>query len=580
MILQQRVTYAEIELVKNYSQSAITENLVLENITIPTKPKSGPKRKYFYNGNQESDSIPFQLLTKRPVFTIKEKHIKRYYGDPFASIAITTYGRTIDLKGDKLYLKLYLHQKSRNYNCIYFRKKFSQYSLTINLSTGNFTIGEIVRDGKHKRTSFKQNSFKVFHDLINERGIFTIKNQKFKDYKQVRKLLNSFNDDEFVKELKKYINEINKYENLTDPENSYITRGFIDFFIRKKNIKTPDEYFNLFIQYYPTEKFLKKNKRKLILSILDSFGIKNKITVKIAHENPYLDYHLFSKFCSLFGDNYTKYIANLKTESITNFLQPVTFRAYGTFYPLRARINKVKIFNEIIREKEKECMIKIVNSYILERDVISVPDFFTLFNDHFKMIEKIREYYPDIKMNAITYKTFNDEHTELSRIYALIKKAWTVEYQFDNRMVRFVEDEIITVHGDKEYTFKPIILKREEEYNEEGSFMHHCVAVYANKEESIVISLRRDNDLERVTCEYNKKTGDCLQEKYFTNKTPPEHFEEALKILKKRINKFAKQRLLNHVDFKKVKVVLNGKEVIKPASDDFFTRLVNALPDF
>ena len=52
------------------------------------------------------------------------------------------------------------------------------------------------------------------------------------------------------------------------------TRSSIDFgnpedFVDKKKIKTPNDFVPLIKRYYPTEKFLKKNQRKLMQSILD-----------------------------------------------------------------------------------------------------------------------------------------------------------------------------------------------------------------------------------------------------------------------------------------------------------------------
>jgi predicted HTH transcriptional regulator len=80
-----------------------------------------------------------------------------------------------------------------------------------------------------------------------------------------------------------------------------------------------------------------------------------------------------------------------------------------------------------------------------------------------------------------------------------------------------------------------------------------------------------------VTCEFVKKTGECTQERHFCNRIPPKHFEEPLKILKTRVKKFANQRLLNHIDVKKVKVKINGKEVEPEPRTAFDELLLNAI---
>jgi hypothetical protein len=144
-------------------------------------------------------------------------------------------------------------------------------------------------------------------------------------------------------------------------------------------------------------------------------------------------------------------------------------------------------------------------------------------------------------------------------------------------MVRHVEEKIEYVKEGVEYVFNPVILKREEEYVEEGGFMHHCVATYANKETSIIISLRLNNGMDRVTCEFDKKSGNCLQERHFTNNVPPDYFKDALFVLKKRVMRFAMQRLLDHVDVKKVRIKINGIEVTRKETND---NIFDVLFDF
>jgi hypothetical protein len=624
MILQQRMSYAEIELIRDYSQITVGEPPIteppqldedvdneledffgeftlkeskkikpvigdgrLKTLKLSTTPKSGPKTKYYYNGDKETEYVSFRSLTKTPFFTTKERHIKRHYGNPFASISIVTHERTIDLRDNKLYLKTYTQRKIRDFNWKYFRKSSRTVSFTINLLTGDFTIGDKTSNGRVKNVRFRKNSFSVLDNLISNNNFFKfntkIPSTVSSDVKE--KFFEIFNDYEFVKEFKNFIPEIPHFiEEISDRQ--YALKGIIDFFITKKKIKVPNIYVPLIKGYYPTEKYLKKNDRKLIQSILDSFGIKSKISIKIAHENPSLNYLQFTLFCGLFGKDYMKYVGNLNPESIKFFCDSKnndnTWESTSGSIPLDGRkFPTTNHFVNSISDNEKDNIIKIVNSLVNKNNETprNVNGIFNLFKDHFEMIEKIIDYDPDFKMRATTYDAFHNEHMELSKMTRLIKKGWTTEYQFDNRMVRFVEEGIKTKHNDVEHFFNPVILKREEEYGEEGAFMHHCVASYADKETSIIISLRTDNNLDRVTCEFNKKTGDCIQERHFSNKMPPEYFKEPLTILKKRVKKFAIQRLLDHVDVKKVRIKINGKEVVKNEPTNLFDDLLVALND-
>lgn len=547
----------------------------IETIKLEPFPKKGAKTKYFYIDSPEKEYIGFLKSTKKPFYTTKERHIKRHYANPFASIEVFTYERTIELRDNKLFIRAYKQRRWRDFNWKYFRKNHKIETFSIDLNKGDFIIGEISRNSNMKTNRFRKNSFTTLENLLCSSQFFN-KTQVLPKTEIINNdFEKSFNDEEFLSVLLQYIPNIPlKQDDVTD--RNLFLKSFIDFFVTKKKIKVPNEYVGLIRRYYPTEKFLKKNDRKLVQSILDSFGVNSKLTVKILHENIDINIQDFACFCSLFGKDFTKYIGTMTPESLKIFINKDAH--YHGNFPLEMR--GVKNSRLFIDNVEKENIIKIVNS--LNDKLVGrwggVNNIYGLFKDHFEMIEKLREYDPTIKMRATTYEDFHVEHSELSKMVSLIKKGWTVEYQFDNRMVRLVEEPMTFVGEDLvTRTFKPQILKREEDYTEEGSFMHHCVATYANKESSIIISLRTDNNADRVTCEFIKKSGECVQERHFCNRIPPKHFEEPLKILRDRVKKFAHQRLLNHIDVKKVKVKINGKEVEPEERTGFDELLMDAM---
>jgi len=549
------------------------------DIKLEPFPKNGKRTKYFYN-NTQKEYVSFQKLTKEPCYTSKEKHLKRHYGNPFASIRIVTTERSIQIRDNKLHIRLYQNIRRREFNWRYFRKSSDVKTFTIDLEKGDFTIGDMLF-GTTKKKVFRKNSFSTLELLLNSNYIFNIKSRIDKNLKVADEFSNVFNDYEFLKIIKEYIKDLpSECSDLTHKHQ--FTNKFIEFFVEKKKIKTPNNFTDLIKLYYPTEKFLKKNERKLVQSILDSFGINSKFVSKLFHSNPRLHLQEFSSFCSLFGKDYPKYLGSLHPD----FLKFFSYKSGTTVtsVPLELRGPHSSVRQLYIDKNEKENIIKIVNSLITPSDQNraqqnTIQGLYTLFKDHFDMIEKIRDYDPNIKMRATNYSDFHIEHLELSKMCSLIKKGWSIEYQYDNRMVRLVQEVIKTSFEDNEYTFNPTILKREEEYSEEGSFMHHCVATYANKESSMIVSLRSADNTDRVTCEFNKKTGDCIQERYFCNKLPPVYFIDSLEILKKRIKKFATQRLLNHIDVKKVKIKINGKEVPERAEMDLFDQLIYGIND-
>jgi hypothetical protein len=160
------------------------------------------------------------------------------------------------------------------------------------------------------------------------------------------------------------------------------------------------------------------------------------------------------------------------------------------------------------------------------------------------MLKKIQVYYPDVEFTSKTYKTFIKEHSEFSKLSALLKKATLIKLIYDNTTINTIETPIIT--KDNEELF-PFLLKEEHEYIEEGSFMHHCVGEYINRNNSIIISLRAKHDDDRVTIEFDNNNGRLVQARHFQNNQYPEKFKDGVEELKKRVMMLLKQDKLKHV---------------------------------
>lgn len=599
-ILKQRLNYAEISVYKNYSKfevvnrdiPIINDGDVIFEKQLTVKPevfsllsnydyvKVGPntkntKTRYFYT--DEVDRI--QLVKPRnfhggSFFTTKERHIKRHYVNPFSAINITVVERVIQKTEDKLILKLYYRIRSRGVNSKYFRNSTFIYTLSFNYKNGDITCGESQKTPTKKSIRYRKNTFSTLYNFFVGK-LFNLSTGGGGKETYEREM----NNDVFLKTfLENFDLDETKINKLMDPLkrelfSKELVKLSIDFLIKHKKIKVPNDYYTLMLSSYPGEQFLKKNDRKLIMSILDSYGVKSKALNKMLHENSLIDVEKFSKVCHFFGDDFHKYIGLIKPEVIVDkFLDLRENPSSFACCPVKERQNFVKT-HAVLTDEEKLNLIKIMNS----SDFKTQQNFINLFEDHFSMMDKLREYYPDIKMGAKTFKEFRDEHSEFSKLVSLIKKGWVWEYVYDNRMTRKVEAPIVIDDKDinVKMEFNPVILRREEEYSEEGTHMHHCVGSYSDKTVSMIISLRLLNSNERVTCEVNKKTGEFIQERYFCNAEPPEYFRSPLSILKKRIQQFSSQRLLDHIEVKKTKVVINGIEIKERQEnqDDLFNIL-------
>jgi hypothetical protein len=586
-IFHQRLSYASISLVKNYNQippkkenikERTWENIFDSQITRNDKEMieiSGsykrPSAHFFYVQNEGSmEHVAFPIAIKDYI-TTKDRQIKRHYNNPFAHVQVKIIERKVRKNGDKISITISEHLKIRPYNAKYFRTSTSRTTLTFDLVKGNFIIintsGKPGRGRKATQT-FLTNSFLSLNHIMNtSSSIFHLERYYKKKDKVLPQMQNTetcLSDEEFYKFITAQFNFDAKNTTYTDLSPFY--NHLVKTFVELKKIKIPnDEYEHLLKYYYPTEKFFKKNDRKLIASVLDLLGCKSKILIKIVHDHRFIDLYALGQFCFLFGENYTKYIGNLSNE----ILLKSSYKKEGNREPdsihnIKKRLDDFKNAMAVLNfyDDEKENISKCVNDGTYPRGINA--DLSKDIFDHVYMVNKIREVDQSFRIRARTIMDFNKEHQEFSKIISAMKKGWVIEYVFNQKMIDEVEKPISRfISSDKniKQTFYPYILKREEEYIEEGAFMHHCVASYANHEKSIIVSVRNEDGSDRVTNEFNIQDGRCVQSRHFCNGAVPEEFSEAIEELKDKIILYAKWGLLNWTEKKKVPLKINGIEV-------------------
>ena len=545
------------------------------------KPKRGKivslpeknKRKIFFFESKEPVEERFQLSYVYPhnkthsFDTNNDRQIKRHYGNSFSEISITTIERSVRKRDDKITIKIYVGHKFRRFNCIYFKKTFRVFSITINTKTGNFTTANISKTKIGNNTRFRVNSFGDLNNMLG--SLLTVKGYISDDSRLKNQFDKTFDDLLFTTKIQNTLS-IDLGCVSYGKNNSLFTKDLIKLFVNLKKIKVPDGDYEFWLtNLYPTEKFLKKNDRKLIASILDMVGLRSKYLVKILHEYPTIDFFGLYRFCQFFGSDFSKYTANINSGVYKN--------SYRKEYSVDMWMTKSSVMNKMMHKKfelldvEKENLIKIVNSVDYNSTEFFGERMIQLFEDHFNMIDKIKEYDTTCYMKSKTMTEFNEEHREFSKIISAIKKGWVIEYEYDTKTINDIEkpiDAMLNVGTEEEPILSdlkmklyPHILKREEDYSEEGSFMHHCVASYADKDKSIIVSLRSENQMDRVTCEYDIQTGRCLQERYFCNAQPPAEYVLALNYLKTKIEKQARFGTLNWKEKRKVPVKINGVQI-------------------
>lgn len=515
-----------INLFKNYSN--IDNQKFNHNIYLNKKPIKGRKIFYFYD---DDSFIPLEHVKNKTFSLNKDIQIKRNYDNPFAKLDLYIKERKITKKDDKITISTYSLYRSKDINCRVFKKIEENTVISFNLKTGNFTT--ISPLSKNRKVILK-NSFSELRSCL-----YNINN------------FNNFENTTFYNEICGLFNEnyvTSKQYNFED-----VKESLLNFFIKQKQIKAPNEYITLLEQCYPTEVFLKKNNRKLVMSILDKYNIKSNITNKILHQHPNINLRSFAGFLHLLGKDFNKYVGNLnfdKFKNIVNFNEGY-FEIPSTKYTLT--------------NKDKKNLIKIVNN--IEKYYNDEKHRYLV--DHINMLATLREYDINYNINATTSDAFNAEHLEFSNIYALIRKGYEIEYVFSEKTINEIEEPInvkIDLSDKVVYeTFYPVLLKKENEYKEEGKIMHHCVGSYVNKDKSVIISIRTIDNTDRITCEFDTSTGKCIQAKHIQNAQPPGDFILALDVLKKKTARLASYGLLHSTETKTVPLVINGIEVKKEA---------------
>lgn len=535
-------------------------------------PKVKYKRYSYFSLNDLSFSENFSIQhisEKKNTFTTDKQHqILRHYGNPFSRVELYTSERSIKKDDNKVSIRIYENFKYRGFNSRYYKKNTLSLGMTIDLKHGNITFSKTQKQKRSKSSTVYRNTFstlktKFSYYLFDSH--FSDFEKKISDEKLRKKISDDFKVSEFVSVIYDTLG-IDKSKRNLDSRNDFI-ETIIRYFTEKKKIKIPNGEINHFIiDLYPTEKFLKTNDRKLISSVLDSLGLKSKFSIKILHEYPKLNLYAYGVLSKIFGSEYPKYFGNLNKGHFIESKNDYT-------YPIKYSLNTYQLPYEL-SSVEKDNLISLMNS--------SVESYFTqekiiVLSDHLKMIKDLQQYDPTIIFKSKTPQEFIRYHSELSALSVKLKKGWVVEYTFSDMMVNEVEKPITFVVennwvNENDYNVKPIpisltfypyILKREEEYEEEGSFMHHCVATYAKKVKSIIISVRTEDKTDRVTCEYNCQDGRLLQARHFCNALPPADMSVAVEKLTERVKKYARLGMLHAIEQKKVPLKINGVEVMK-----------------
>ncbi len=549
--------------------------------------------KYFYSDKDNGEVVKLDhYWPKIPTFyTTSEKHLLKHFGRPFSSVSVVIHERNITIDNDSISVRFYTHRKNRGVNNKFYKKSKSAVGFKINLKTGNIISYEGGSALRIRQNSFKhiQTVLAMFFSRTNGNIISDhFGEDRLKDHPVNLEAKRIFDDEEFVKVLTHlFLSNYPHNERMISNKESIAFRKVYsllsELFVSIKEIKVPNNYEKLLLEAYPTKVYLKKNDNKLIASVLDRIGIKSKSTIRLLHKYPDLDIKKLILLTRYFGyRDLHKYIHNINElffqESSKNDMD---ISLYSSVYD--AINNK---YEYDIKDSERKCLLKLINEffehqgsrgYTMKNTIVSdervYQTQFNTFNDHLDLLMRIRTHLPDVEMRAMSLSEFHNEHLEFSKIDRAIKKGFSIKYMFEERLIKHVEEPIHfrDENGELIETYYPVLLTIDAEYTEEGAHMHHCVATYADKERSVIVSVREGSKQgsERVTCEFDTSDKSCVQAKYFCNAVPPERFTFALEKIKHRMKIF--RGSIKSLSKEKIPLIINGVQIEQkePSPFDF-----------
>lgn len=489
------------------------------------------------------------------------EEIKKYYGDQNHMISTLLYERVVFFEDNKLTFKINTFTKERSRGKKYFRKRFNSHFFRFDLTTGNFLT--VTASGTSKKKRNQKINTNSFHKLTS---FFNVIWYSFSKREMVSSRIS--NGLVFDNPFENF-SIIDLFNNVMGSKMEYDDdfMGFeniiIDKFIEIKGIKVPNKNYRYWLgNFYPTEKYLKKNDRKLLQSILDMFGMKSGFMVRFLHDNPNISSQMnkLVYFHKLLGG--TRYMSALSKQF------PVFLCEYEGHIQTMNKFGIMTFLGQDMIElkpNEKSTLVKLLNNSVSNFKPTHNKIKFGELVDHFEMLRKIRKYDDSIVFKATTEKDFHREHIEFSKMVAKIRKGSTLSYIFDDEMVHDIEKPIHLENGSVLY---PHLLKSEVDYIEEGKVMHHCVGSYYDKKQSVIVSLRNEDGTDRVTTEYDVRTGEMVQSKHFFNKVPPELFSNVIDgVISKKCKEWSKKKKLMCVGTKSDPLMLNGKPVIIDQED-------------
>ena len=531
---------------------------------------------------------------------VDDETIKEHYGILTSSVYVDRIVFIFSETSKHYKFTTYNFNKKRKSGFRHFKTRREITSIILNKITGDVYIRNARFNQRKWKIKLRKNPL---HSLINEfsnyiphngnnnkhkestgiEEIFDSPNQVYVSNQNVDKIAEILGIDISMYDTVPYpYSQSLKYGNLNPSPNQRLSMVIVLWFLKTKQIKYPNNPFQILGEHYPKIKSLRKNDMNLVHATLSSFGIKSGATIKIFNQNNYISCFDACFWFHFLGHDYSVQLGpaifqnnniNLKYQ-ITRMLIDVGLEMHN----LTDLVNSPDLWNKInsiLTKQEKYKIFCILRSSIINKN--KMPSLGDIF-DHLRIKKELLEFDDNVKIKSKTSDEFYTEHVQWSDKLYQYKKDKTVRYAYLKTFLELIEQPVTVpyTYSDNE-TFYPVVLKEDIDYFKESEIQNHCVKTYVNSYKSIIISIRKGdiNSLDRITCEYrfneNNKTFNLIQKKAKNNEVPNDSYTPVLKNIDMILSNFAD-------NYKPPKVLEINKRTNQPklltanneVEDDFF----------
>lgn len=398
------------------------------------------------------------------------------YGNPLAKVEHHRVTIKVEYNDGKVVIKAFTYNRIRIAGSKYFR--INTYVRYIGFNTKNNTFYSGYINNYHKkRKSVKMVTRNNFYTSPCNSMKIHIKSLLNFDWPEL--ILDSehyslYIPDEVFEVFFKKLNIIRNTNSLSDDDLIY------KLYLDSNNIKYPNNW-KVFRCVYPapTKKHYKKYKNKFIDTFMGFNKLNGDKLKRILHNVDHIGiYNCLESVMDMFGKDF---ILSSDDDTIKKIIESDI--SIGVE-------QRCHYFNNNSKEKHNAFEIfKLVLNY-----EINVRSFY----DHIRFYKRLKSL-EGIKWKSNDYKSFTDEHLIWSDKFNSYDNG-NFNRVYSDEFKNELEIPIITNKGD----FYPRLLTNTNEYNLESLDQSNCVRTYIKKENSIIISLRKDNidNKDKATIEY------------------------------------------------------------------------------